>query len=154
MLVDIDDAHDKWTRTGFMVYMNMSPINWYSKRQSTIEASVFYTEFVAMKVRIETLHAILYKLRMMGIPISGASYIHGGNMSFIHNTSRPESTLKKKCNAIAYHVIHESVAMGETSTGCKKAEGNPAYLLTKIATGGKFRYFVSLVLYDIYDEHT
>ena len=65
---------------GFMVYMNMSLINWYSKKQSTIETSVFGAEFVAMKDRIETSHAIHYKLRMMGIPISGALYIYGDNM--------------------------------------------------------------------------
>ena len=38
----------KRSRTGFMVYMNMSLINWYSKKQSTIETSLFGTEFVAM----------------------------------------------------------------------------------------------------------
>ena len=60
-LIDSNHAGNKWTRrsrTRFMVFMNMSLINWYSKRQSTIEASVFGAEFVAMKIRIKTLHAI------------------------------------------------------------------------------------------------
>ena len=78
-----------------MVCMNMSLINWYSKLQSIIETSVFGTKFVVMKIGIETLCAICYKLRMMGISISGASYIHGANMSIINNTSNPEQTLKK-----------------------------------------------------------
>ena len=115
MFVDSNQTGDKWTRisrTGFMIYMNISLINWYSKRYSTTETSVFGAEIVAIKVKLETLQAIWYKLRMMGIPISGASYVHGDNMSVIHNTSKPESTLKKKCSAIAYHAIHESVAMG------------------------------------------
>ena len=59
-----------------MIYINMSLINWYSGKQSTIETTVFGTEFVAMKASVDTLHAIQYKLRMMGIPISGALYIH------------------------------------------------------------------------------
>ena len=57
MFVDSDHAGNKWirrSRTGFMIYMNMSLINWYSKKQSTIEASVFGAEFVAMKVGIKT----------------------------------------------------------------------------------------------------
>ena len=94
-----------------MIYMNISLINWYSKRQSTIETSIFGAEFVAMKVRIKTLCAIWYKLRMMGIPTSGALYIYGDNMLIILNTSKPESILNKTCNAIAYDAIHESVAM-------------------------------------------
>ena len=53
---------------------------------------------------------------MMGIPISGASYIHGNNMSIIHITSKPELTLKKK-NAITNHAMNESAAKRETLTG-------------------------------------
>ena len=87
------------------------------KEQSTIETSVFDAEVVAMKVRIKTLCAIWYKLRMMSIPKSGASYIYGDFIKVIHKTSKPESTIKKMCNAIAYHAVHESVAMGETLAG-------------------------------------
>ena len=94
MFIDSHHASNK--------YMNMSLINWYSKKQSTLETSVFGAEFVAMKVGVETLHAIWLKLRMMGIPILGASFIHNDNTFAIYNTSKPESTLKKKCNAIVY----------------------------------------------------
>jgi hypothetical protein len=74
---------------------------------------VFGAEFVAMKLGMETLRGIRYKLRMMGVPISGPSYVFGDNMSVIHNTQRPESTLKKKGHQICYHFCRESVAMGE-----------------------------------------
>ena len=74
-----------------------------SKKQPTIETSVFGAEFVAMKHGMETLCGIRYKLHMMGVPISGPSYIYGDNMSVIHNTQRPESVLKKKSNQICYH---------------------------------------------------
>ena len=120
MYVDADHAGDKLTRrsrTGFIIYLNSAPIIWYSKRQSTIETSVFGAEFVALKTGIETLRGLRYKLRMMGVPISGPSYIYGDNMSVIHNTQRPESVLKKKSNAVCYHFTRESVAMGESLTG-------------------------------------
>ena len=61
MFIDSNHADGKQTRrvkTKFMVYMNISLINWCSKKQSVIETSVFRTEFVAMKVGIETLLAI------------------------------------------------------------------------------------------------
>ena len=120
MFIDSNHAGDKQTgrsRTRFMIYINMPLINWYSKKQSIIEKSVFGTEFVAMKFGIEALHVIKYKLRMMGIPISRATYFYEDNMWVTHNTSKPESTLNKKCNAIAYHAVSKSVAMGETLTG-------------------------------------
>ena len=71
-----------------------------SKNQVTIEMSVFWAEFVAIEIVMETLRGIRYNLRMMGVPISGPLYIYGDNMSFIHNTQSPESNLKKNSNYI------------------------------------------------------
>ena len=51
---------------------------------------------------------------MMGIPISGPLYIYGDNMSFVHNTSKPESVSRKKSNSVCYHAVCESVAVGES----------------------------------------
>ena len=47
----------------------------------------------------------------------------------------PESILKEKYNAIAYHAVCKSVVMGETLTGHIRLEDNPADLLAKIVTG-------------------
>ena len=71
---------------GFIIYLNGAPIIWFSKKQVTIESSVFGAEFVALKQGMETLQGLCYKLQMMGVEISGPSYIYGDNMSIIHNT--------------------------------------------------------------------
>ncbi len=74
MMVDSDHAGKKKTRlsrTGYMIFINMGLIDWLSKKQGTIEGSVFGAEFVAMCHGVETLRGLRYKLRMMGIPISG-----------------------------------------------------------------------------------
>ena len=58
IMVDSDHAGDKSTRrsrTVFVIFMNMSLINWLSKRQPTVETAVFGAEFVAMKHGVETL---------------------------------------------------------------------------------------------------
>ena len=49
----------------------------------------------------------------MGIPCEGPAYICGDNKSVLANTSIPDSTLKKKSQSIAYHVIREGVARDE-----------------------------------------
>jgi hypothetical protein len=61
MFVDSDHAGDKRTRrsrTGFLIYLNMAPIVWFSKKQATIETSVFGAEFVAMKHSMEYLRGL------------------------------------------------------------------------------------------------
>ena len=156
MFVDSDHAGDKLTRrsrTGFIIYMNMAPIQWFSKKQPTIETSVFGAEFVALKNGMEALRGLRYKLRMMGIEVEGPSYVYGDNMSVIHNTQRPESTLKKKSNSVCYHAVREAVAMGELLTGHVSTHENPADMLTKVLPGGMKRdHLIGLVLYDITDE--
>jgi hypothetical protein len=57
LFVDSDHDGEQFTRrsrTGFVVYLNMAPIVWFSKHQPTVESSVFGAEFVAMKNGIET----------------------------------------------------------------------------------------------------
>ena len=90
MMVDSDHAGDKTTqrsRTGFLILCNLSPIIWISKKQATIKTSVFGAEFVAMKHSIETLRGLRYKVLMMGIPLTGPSYIYGDNESQVTNSS-------------------------------------------------------------------
>ena len=86
LFVDADHAGDMVTRrsrTGFFIYMNMALVSWYSKKQPTIETSVFGSEFVAMKIAMETMRGLRYKVRMMGVPVTGPTYAYGDNMSVI-----------------------------------------------------------------------
>jgi hypothetical protein len=103
--------------------------------------------------RMESLRGLRYKLRMMGVGISGPSYIYGDNMSVIHNTQRPESMLKKKTNSICYHAVRKSVAMGESLTAHIGTNENLSDLTTKVLYGQKQQYMVSQLLYDIYDDY-
>ena len=157
LFVDSDHANDQRTRrsrTGFLVFLNMAPVIWYSKKQPTIETSVFGAEFVAMKNGMEVLRGLRYKLRMMGVPLDGPSFIYGDNMSVIHNTQRPASILKKKSNSVCYHAVREAVAMGECLTAHVSTHDNPADLCTKIVPGGQKRdHLVGLILSDI-NDHT
>jgi hypothetical protein len=52
LFVESDNAGEQFTRlskTGFVIYLNMEPIAWFSKLRPTVESSVFGAEFVAMK---------------------------------------------------------------------------------------------------------
>ena len=89
---------------------------------------------------------------MMGIPLSGPTYMYGDSKSAITNFTTPESTLKKKSNSICYHAIRESVATGESLLTHVGTHDNLADLLTKPTFGAKRRRLVSGLLYDIFDN--
>lgn len=153
MFVDSDHAGDKLTRrsrTGYIQMVNMAPIAWYSKKQGSIEGASFGSEFMALKTGIEANRGLRYKLRMMGIPIDGPTYVYCDNMSVVHNTSSPESVLKKKSNAITYHAVREAVAMGEILIAYVRTTDNIADLMTKVLPGGEKRdSLIERVLWDI-----
>jgi hypothetical protein len=153
MFVDSDHAGDavsRRSRTGFVIFLNHGMIDWLSKKQSTVETSVFGAEFCAMKHGIETLRGIRYKLRMMGVPVTGPSYVFGDNMSVVTNVSKPESTLRKKSNAICYHAVREAVAMGEALIAHIPTKSNLADLFTKVLYGSQRQFLVSRMLWDVY----
>jgi hypothetical protein len=92
-------------------------------------------------------------LWMMGIPVAGPTYVYGDNMSVIHNTQKPDLTLKKKLNFICYKIC-EAVAMDEIRTGHIHSEENPADIATKVLSGGlKHDHLIAKLLCDIADEH-
>ena len=147
--IDSDHAEDnkkRRPRSGFFIFLNTSLIKYFSKKQATIETSIFGAEFVSMKIVTETLRGIRYKLRIMGVPIYGPSFIYGVNMLVINNNQRPEFTLKKKSNSIFYHAVCESIAMGDSLTGNVGTNKNCADLATNVLYVGKCRFHVSNLL--------
>ena len=156
--VDADHATDSMTRksrTGFLVYVNSAPVYWLSKKQTGVETSSFGSEFIAMKLCVEYLRGLRYKLQMMGIPCHGPAYVYGDNKSVLANTTIPESTLKKKCHSISYHFIREGVARDEWRTTYINTHDNPADLLTKpLPSGEKRRSFVRMILHHIFGTST
>jgi len=157
--VDADHAGDMLTRksrTGIVIFLNLAPIVWYSKKQNTMETSTFGSKFVALKVATEILCGLRYKLRMMGIPIVGPSYIHcDNNLVVLVTSTGPASTLKKKSNFIAYHAVRWSVAADKQRVTHTASEKSPLDLMTKPLLGGAKRdYLVSQVLHDIVNEVT
>ena len=63
-----------------------------------------------MRILVEMLESLRYKLRMMGIPIDGPVNAFCDNKSVVMNATVPTSTLKKKHNSIVYHRVKEAVA--------------------------------------------
>jgi hypothetical protein len=133
--VDANHAGDKVTRrsqTGFIIFLNNAPIDWFSKKQNTCESSTFGSEFVAMRIAIERIKALRYKLRMFGIPIEGATDVLGDNESVVNSASKVEARLNKKHNAICFHTDQEASAAKWVRVGWEPTETNIANIFTKM----------------------
>ena len=67
------DTEMRQSRNGILLFCNSPPIIWYSKRQNSVEASMFVSEFTAMNYAVETIKEFRYKLHMFGVPIDGST---------------------------------------------------------------------------------
>jgi hypothetical protein len=138
--VDANHAGDTETRrsqTGILLFCNSAPILWFSKRQNSVEASTFGSEFTAMKNAVELIEALRYKLRMFGVPIEGPTNIFCDNEAVCKNTTKPESTLSKKHHSIAYHRSREAVAAGTVRVSKEDTLTNLADIFTKTMAAPK-----------------
>jgi hypothetical protein len=148
--VDADHAGCKTfccSHTGVIILVNKAPILWYSERQNTVETSTFGFEYCAMKTAIDMIEGHRNKLRMMGVPLIGATAVFCDNQSVVKNSTAPESVLKKRHNAIEYHRAYEAQAAGIVKVAWENGEMNVADLLTKLMPGPYLKELVGFVLW-------
>ena len=84
---------------------------------------------------------------MRGIEVDGPTNFFCDNKSVVKNTTRPESTLKKKHNAIAYHRTREAQAAGIVRIAKEDGETNLADLFTKLLAGPRLREFAGRIFW-------
>ena len=63
--VDADHAGDHLTRrscTGYVMYLNSAIMNWYSKKQGSVEGATFGSEFMTIKTVVKMNRGLQYKL--------------------------------------------------------------------------------------------
>ena len=120
---------------------------WFSKQQNTVETSTFGSELIAARIAVEMIEGLRYKLRMMGVPIDGATNFFCDNNSVVQNVSRPESQLKKKHCAVAYHRLREAQAAHIIRVAHEDGVTNIADIATKCLPGPRLRELVQHILW-------
>jgi hypothetical protein len=98
--------------TGILHFVNQCPVDWYSKKQNTVETATFGSEFVAARIATEQVRDLRYTLRMLGAPLDGPAWMFGDNESVVTNSTIAHSTLKKRHNALSYHRVHDACDAG------------------------------------------
>ena len=89
--------------TGCLHFVNRTPIDSYSKRQTTVETATNGSEFVASKTATEQIIDLRHTLRYLGVPIKTKSYFFGDNRSGVTSSTLPHSALGKRHNTLAYY---------------------------------------------------
>ena len=96
--------------TGCLHFVNKTPVDWYSKKQATVETATYGSEFVAAKIATEQIMDIRQTLRYLGAPIATKSFLFGDNRSVVTSATLPHSTLTKRHNILTFHRVREAIA--------------------------------------------
>jgi RPA family protein len=93
------------------------------------------------------IEGLRYKLRMMGIEVMGHTAMFCDNESVVKNSTRPEATLKKKHNDIAYHRVCEAQAAKIVAIAHIEGLKNPADIFTKSLPGVPLQELIQVILW-------
>ena len=132
--VDANLHHDLATGkavTAALHFLNQTPIDAYTKRQSTVETATYGSEFVAARTAVDQIIDIHTTLRYLGVPIRDKSYMFGDNGSVVTSSTMSNSTISKRHHLASYHRVREAIAAKFISFHWKDGKSNPADILSK-----------------------
>ena len=133
--------------TGVIHLVNGTPIDWYAKRQGTVETATYSSEFVAARTATEQVIDIRLMLMSMGVPIDGPTWMMGDNASVIMSGSIPASLLKKRHNALSYHRVRSAIACNIITFRKVKGTENPSDVCTKFLPYAVFYPLIQPLLF-------
>ena len=131
---DANLYHDMLTGrsvTGVLHLCNQTLIDWYSKRQATVETATFGSEFTAARIAVDQIIDLRTTLRYLGVPVNTKSFMFGDNQAVVTNSSIPHSSLNKRHNALAYHRVREMIAGKVLGYYWIDGKENPADIVSK-----------------------
>lgn len=117
--------------TGILHLINQTPIEWYAKKQATVETATYGSEFVAARTAIEQIIDMRNTLQYLGVPVRGKSYLFGDNESVVGSSIRIDAKLHKRHSALSFHRVREAIAAGIVIFTHLPGENNPADILSK-----------------------
>jgi hypothetical protein len=59
--------------------VNLTPVEWFSKRQNTVETATYGSEFVVSWTATEQIIDLCYTICMLGVPLDGPAWMFGNN---------------------------------------------------------------------------
>jgi hypothetical protein len=134
LYVDANLMHDLTTGrsvTGILHLINKTPIDWYSKKQATVETATYGSEFVAARICVEQVIDLRTTLYYLGVPVRDKSYMFGDNKSVVDSSMQVHAKLHKRHTMLSFHRVREAIASGMVCFTWIDGSINPADILSK-----------------------
>ena len=117
--------------TGILHFCNKTPVDWYSKKQSTVETATYGSEYVSARTCTEQIIDLRNTLRYLGVPLRKKSFMFGDNRSVADSSMTPHAKIHKRHVALSFHRVREAIAAKIVAYYFIPGEINPADILSK-----------------------
>ncbi len=117
--------------TGVIHFWNKTPMDWYSKKQSTAETATYGSEFLTGRTCFEQTIDHRKYIRYLGAPLHDISFAWGDNESMINSSTNPDARLHKRHNILSFHFVRNIIAAQYINLQHLKSEFNISDLVSK-----------------------
>jgi hypothetical protein len=106
-----DVTSGKWV-TGILHLINNTPLDWYSKKQATVETATYGSEFVAARICVEQIINLCSTLRYLGVLVREKNFMFGDNKSVVDSSMELHTKLHKHHTMLSFHQVREAIMSG------------------------------------------
>ena len=94
---------------GILYFVNKTPIDWYSKKQSTIKIATYSSEYSSARTYAEQILSLKNTLYNLGIPIKTKSFIFEDNRSVVDSSITPHAKIHKRHIALFFYHVKDVI---------------------------------------------
>ena len=117
--------------TGVLHLMNKFPVDWYAKKQGTVETATYGSEMVAARTCTEQILDLRLTLHYLGVPLRDKSFMFGDNKTVVDSSTNIDARLHKRHTMLSFHRVREAMATGMINFVHIPGPSNPADILSK-----------------------
>jgi hypothetical protein len=93
--------------TGILHIINKTPLDWYSKKQATVETATYGSEFVAARICVEQIIDLRSTLRYLEVPVWEKNYMFGDNKSVVDSSMGLHGKLHKRHTMLSFTALEK-----------------------------------------------
>jgi hypothetical protein len=116
--------------TGILHLNNRIPMEWYSKKQDTMEIATYGSEFVADRICVAQVIELHNTLQFLGVLIKEKSYMFDDYESVVDSFMQLDDKLHMYHFLLSFHHVRETIAEETLGFNFLPGDDNPTIILS------------------------